>query len=102
MAESCGLDEARRAELVAALEDALQAAFQGESGDDSSVELVLTAGPGRIESVLTFRGGAHRDSRAENIQKVLHGRLDSVKVDVQGETTRLTLVKSPPARGKKR
>jgi hypothetical protein len=102
MAEVAGMEESRRAELVAALEDALQAAFHGRFKDDSPVEMTLAAPAGHIEVVLTFHGDSADGKRAKEIQVVLRDRLDRIALDVSGGTSRITLVKDTTARTKKR
>lgn len=102
IAEAAAMEESRRAELVAALEDALHAAFQSQSHNDSPVEMTLSAPAGTIEVVLLFLGDATEGVRAKNIQKALRDRLDKVTLDVHGGASRLTLVKNNPARGKNR
>ena len=102
MADVAGMEESRRAELVAALEDALHAAFDGKFHDDSPVDMTIAPPAGHLEVVFTFHGDSADGKRAKEIQSVLRDRLDKVTLDVAAGKSRITLVKEASARTKKR
>lgn len=101
LAEVAGMDEAGRATLVAAIEDACQEAFHLLSNGEALIEMSLATVNGRIEAVMTFHGVKGEAGGAEKIQRTLSGRIDRVTQDARGGTIRLTLVKNLGAHGAK-
>lgn len=96
------MNESARANLVAAIEDACQEAFQQFPNANASIEMSLESPPGRVEAVLIFRGAAAQSDRADKIQLALKGRLDKVAKEANTGTTRLILVKNAAAPQRKK
>lgn len=96
------MDEAARATLVAAIEDACNEAFRGIPQEKDYVEMFLAVVPGGVEVVLGFRGDEASADRMEKIQSVLKGRVDHVARESRDGKARLTVVKTQAARPRKR
>jgi len=94
VAESAGMDELARANLVAAIEDACHAAFNQLAEDESSVKMILGAAGGHVEVVLLLQGSAAKGDRPEKVQRALNGRIDKISREVRGDTVRISLVKN--------
>ena len=101
-AETAGMDESARANLVAAIEDACNEAFVQLPKANASIEMSLESPPGSVETVLIFHGAAAQSERAEKIQRAVGGRLDRVARESERGTIRLTLVKNAAAPRRKR
>ena len=94
VAEVAGMDESARANLVAAIEDACNVAFDHLAEDEASVKLALGSGTGNVEAALTLQGAAAQGDRPEKIQRALNGRIDKINREVRGDTVRILLVKN--------
>src|SRR5579864_4764606 len=94
VAEVAGMDESARANLVAAIEDACQAAFNQLAENESSIKMILGATGGQVEAVLLLQGSAAKGDRLEKVQRALNGRIDKVTREVRGDTVRISLVKN--------
>ena len=94
VAEVAGMDESARANLVAAIEDACQAAFDALPENGASIQMTLGCSGGSIEAVLMLQGIAAKGDRAEKIQRALNGRIDKISREVRGDTVRIVLVKN--------
>jgi hypothetical protein len=101
-AEAAGLNESAKAEMVAAFEDAFQEIFGGGSQSSVPIEMSIAAPTGKIEAILIFHGDSMHDEKAEKVRKLLAGKLDSVRLETSGNSSRLHLVKNlSPARKKR-
>jgi hypothetical protein len=94
VAEVAGMDESARANLVAAMEDACQAAFDHLAENEASIKMELGSGGGHVEAILTLQGSAAKGDRPEKIQRALNGRVDKINREVHGDTVRISLVKN--------
>jgi hypothetical protein len=94
VAEAAGMDEAARANLVAAIEDACHVAFDQLKENEASIKMTLGCSGGHIEAVLTLQGSAAQVARTEKIQRALNGRIDKISCEARGDTSRLVLVKN--------
>jgi hypothetical protein len=94
VAENAGMDESSRANLVAAIEDACNVAFDGLPEDDVPIQLTLGCTNGCVEAVLILRGSAAKSDRPEKIQRALNGRIDRINREVNGDTIRIALTKN--------
>ena len=101
-AETAGMDESARANLVAAIEDACNEAFVQLPKANASIEMSLESPPGAVETVLIFHGAAAQSERVEKIQRAVGGRLDRVARESESGTIRLTLIKNAAAPRRKR
>jgi hypothetical protein len=102
LAEVSGMDEAGRAALVAAIEDACQQASDLLPNKEAPIEMSLAVVNGRIEATLVFPGVGGTAAPAEKIKRVLSGRIDRITQDVRGDSIKFTLVKNLTANGPKR
>jgi hypothetical protein len=97
-----GLDEAARAELVAAFEDCFREVFGTASQNSKPIEMSIGAPSGKIDAVLIFHGEHARPEKAEKIRMMFAGKLDTVRLETSGDSIRLSLVKNhAPARKKR-
>jgi hypothetical protein len=94
VAEVAGMDESARANLVAAIEDACNVAFDHLAEDQASVKMTLACASGNVEAVLTLQGSAAQGDRPEKIQRALNGRIDKINREVRGDAIRILLVKN--------
>jgi hypothetical protein len=94
VAEAAGMDESARANLVAGIEDACQAAFNQLPENESSIKMILGSAGGHVEVVLMLQGSAARGDRPEKVQRALNGRIDKITREVRGDTVRISLVKN--------
>jgi hypothetical protein len=94
VAEVAGMDESARANLVVAIEDACNVAFDHLAEDDASIKMTLGCASGNVEAVLTLQGSAAQGDRPEKIQRALNGRIDKINREVRGDTVRILLVKN--------
>jgi hypothetical protein len=101
-AECAGLNEAARAGLVAAFEDAFHEVFATASRNSTPVRMSIFTPTGKIEAVLVYHVENARAERVEKIRSLLAGKLDSVMLESSGETVRLDLVKNLSSSRKKR
>jgi hypothetical protein len=101
-AEAAGLDEPAKAELVAAFEDAFQEIFGGAPQKSKPIEMSIAAPTGMIEAILLFPGDSLHAEKGEKVRKLLAGKLDSVRLETSGDSSRLHLVKNLSPSRKKR
>lgn len=94
VAEVAGMEESARANLVAAIEDACQAAFNQLPENDSSIKMILATTGGHVEVVLMLQGSAAKGDRPEKVQRALNGRIDKISREVRGDTVRISLAKN--------
>jgi hypothetical protein len=94
VAEVAGMDESARANLVAAIEDACNVAFNGLSENSASIKMSLGCTGGSVEVALTLEGSAAKSDRPEKIQRALNGRIDKINREVHGDSVRILLVKN--------
>ncbi len=94
VAEVAGMDESARANLVAAIEDACNLAFDRLNESEASVKMTLGCASGNVEAVLTLQGSAAQGDRPEKIQRALNGRIDKINREVRGDTVRIILTKN--------
>jgi hypothetical protein len=94
LAETAGLNERARAELVAAIEDACRDALS-RAADKQRIELLLEVWPGKIEAVLEYHCASETPAEItwSAVQQALRLRLDSVRRESNSGITRLTLIK---------
>jgi hypothetical protein len=101
-AEVAGLDEPAKAELVAAFEDAFHEIFGGVSQNSKPIEMSIAAPAGKIETILLFPGDSLHAEKGEKVRKLLTGKLDSVRLETSGDSSRLHLVKNLASPRKKK
>lgn len=94
VAEAAGMDESARANLVAAIEDACNVAFDRLAEEEASVRLTLGCASGNVEAVLTLQGSAAHGDRPEKIQRALNGRIDKINREVRGDEVRISITKN--------
>jgi hypothetical protein len=94
VAETAGMDESARANLVAAIEDACHAAFDQLAENESSIKMMLGASAEHVEVELILQGSAAKGDRPEKVQRALNGRIDKITREVRGDTVRISLVKN--------
>jgi hypothetical protein len=94
VAEVAGMDESARANLVAAIEDACNVAFDRLSENSASIKMSLGCTGGSVEVALTLDGSAAKSDRPEKIQRALNGRIDKINREVHGDSVRILLVKN--------
>jgi hypothetical protein len=94
VAEVAGMDESARANLVAAIEDACNVAFDQLAEDEASIKMMLACSNGSVEVALTLEGSAARGDRPEKIQRALNGRVDKINREVRGDSVRILLTKN--------
>lgn len=102
VAEAAGMDEASRANLVAAIEDACHVAFEKLPAGDGLVQMELGSSNGHLDAVLLLKGTAAKDDRPEKIQRALNGRIDKINREARGDTVRISLVKNISTHAAKR
>ncbi len=94
VAEVAGMDESARANLVAAIEDACNVAFNQLAEDEASIKMMLASANGSVEVALTLEGSAAKGDRPEKIQRALNGRIDKINREVRGDSVRIVLTKN--------
>jgi hypothetical protein len=94
VAEVAGMEESARANLVAAIEDAFNVAFNQLSENEASIKMTLGCTGGCVEVALTLEGSAAKSDRPEKIQRALNGRIDKINREVHGDSVRILLVKN--------
>jgi hypothetical protein len=94
VAEVAGMDESARANLVAAIEDACNVAFDHLAEDEASIKMMLGCASGSVEVALTLQGSAAKGDRPEKIQRALNGRVDKINREVRGDSVRIVLTKN--------
>jgi len=94
VAEVAGMDESARANLVAAIEDACNVAFDRLNEDEASIKMTLGSTSGNVEVVLELQGSAAQGDRPEKIQRALNGRIDKINREVSGDTVRIAITKN--------
>jgi hypothetical protein len=94
VAEVAGMDEPARANLVAAIEDACNVAFDQLPEDEASVKMTLGSTNGCVEAALMLQGVAAKGDRPEKIQRALNGRIDKINREVRGDSVRIVLTKN--------
>jgi hypothetical protein len=94
VAEVAGMDESARANLVAAIEDACNVAFDRLAENEACVKMTLACFSGSVEVALTLEGNAAKSDRPEKIQRALNGRIDKINREVHGDSVRILLVKN--------
>jgi len=102
VAEVAGMDEASRANLVAAIEDACHVAFEKLAADDGSIQMILGSAGGHVEAVLLLKGSAAKGDRPEKIQRALNGRIDKINREDRRDAVRILLVKNISTHAAKR
>ena len=94
VAEVAGMDESARANLVAAMEDACNVAFDRLNESEASIKMTLGSTSGNVEVVLELQGSAAQGDRPEKIQRALNGRIDKINREVRGDTVRIAITKN--------
>jgi hypothetical protein len=94
VAEVAGMDESARANLVAAIEDACNVAFDRVTENEASIKMTLGSTNGSVEVELTLEGSAAKSDRPEKIQRALDGRIDKINREVHADSVRILLVKN--------
>lgn len=92
--ESAGMEEKARAEFVAAVENACRLALSQAARGDSPIALSLEVLPGKIEAVLQCQmsSSSGKPAAGSGFGREL-GKLDDVKLEVNGSAARLILTK---------
>jgi hypothetical protein len=92
--ESAGMEEKARREFVAAVENACRLALSQPAQGDSPIALSLEVLPGKIEAVLHCQmpSASGKPVPASGFGREL-GKLDDVKLEVNGSAARLILTK---------
>jgi hypothetical protein len=88
--EAAGLGDKARGDLVAAVEQACHEALDQAADKQARVALSLEVLPGKIEAVLQYPTAPRAVGASE---RALLAKLDDVKREVNGNSTRLTLIK---------
>jgi len=101
-AEASGLRQARRAEFIAAFEDALQEAFPCPESTSKPLCLTLALPAGQLDAILVLPNTAADAGRAEAIQKKLSGKVGSVALENTPDAIRIHLTETRSARRKER
>jgi ParB-like chromosome segregation protein Spo0J len=92
--ESAGMEEKARAEFVAAVENACRLALSQVTQGDSPIALSLEVLPGKIEAVLQCQmsSTSGKPAAGSGFGREL-GKLDDVKLEVNGNAARVILTK---------